>query len=90
MPRILFGSLPLRLMMPTDRVAAAAQGVKELVFRTLPSANKVSTCCAVLCVRALCVGLPSDTSPQRPQDRDQAHAGAPVRPAGGEREHREL
>jgi len=41
MPRILFPNIPLRLVMPTDRVAAATQGVRELVFRTLPSVNKV-------------------------------------------------
>jgi large subunit ribosomal protein L23 len=40
MPRIHFPNFPLRLMLPTDRVAAAADGVKELVFRTLPSVNK--------------------------------------------------
>jgi large subunit ribosomal protein L23 len=41
MPRILFASMPLRLVLPTDRAAAAADGVKELVFRTLPSFNKI-------------------------------------------------
>jgi len=41
MPRILFANLPLRLVMPKDRLAAAAVGVRDLVFRTVPSANKI-------------------------------------------------
>jgi hypothetical protein len=40
MPRIHFPNIPLRLVLPADRAAAAATGVKELVFRTLPSVNK--------------------------------------------------
>jgi large subunit ribosomal protein L23 len=41
MPRIHFPNLPLRLVLPVDRVAAAAVGVRDLVFKTLPTANKV-------------------------------------------------
>lgn len=41
MPRVMFASFPLRLVMPKDRLAAAAQGVTKLVFRTLPSVNKL-------------------------------------------------
>jgi hypothetical protein len=40
MPRIHFPNFPLRLVLPVDRAAAATAGVKELVFRTLPSVNK--------------------------------------------------
>ena len=36
-----FPNIPMRLVMPADRVAAAAVGVRELVFRTIPSVNKV-------------------------------------------------
>ena len=41
MPRIHFPNLPLRLVLPVDRIAAAAVGVRELVFRTLPTATKL-------------------------------------------------
>jgi hypothetical protein len=43
MPRIHFPNFPLRLVLPVDRAAAATAGVKELVFRTLPSVNKART-----------------------------------------------
>ena len=41
MPKVHFANFPLRLVLPTDRVAAAADGVRQLVFRTLPSVNKI-------------------------------------------------
>ena len=75
MPRILFASLPLRLMMPADRVAAAAQGVKELVFRTLPSANKVSRRvlrCAVRAVRPFACVLSPESAPASLRSRSSA------------------
>ena len=43
MPRIHFPNFPLRLVLPVDRAAAATEGVKELVFRTLPHVNKART-----------------------------------------------
>lgn len=41
MPRVLLASIPLRLVLPVDRAKAAAEGVTKLVFRTLPSVNKL-------------------------------------------------
>jgi hypothetical protein len=60
MPRIHFPNFPLRLVLPADRAAAAATGVKELVFRTIPSVNKARLrycalrACAVRAAPRLC------------------------------------
>jgi hypothetical protein len=59
MPRIHFPNFPLRLVLPVDRAAAATAGVKELVFRTLPSVNKARTHSRRNCARpALRAALP--------------------------------
>lgn len=53
MPRIHFPNFPLRLVLPVDRAAAATEGVKELVFRTLPNVNKARAGSQ----RRLCAGV---------------------------------
>jgi hypothetical protein len=58
MPRIHFPNFPLRLVLPVDRAAAATEGVKELVFRTLPSVNKARTS------RGACAAAPARCRPR--------------------------